>query len=81
MRIEQVQIAPIGDESLEFSATYNGQRLFYRIPAKHFHEQAMGDALLLSTLGPAMIAGLPLQVPDEYAVSSQLVANLDAIQR
>jgi hypothetical protein len=81
MLIEDVRIKPIDRDRVEVSAMCAGHSLHYRIPAKGFLRQSVGDALVLSVLAPAMRAGSSLQLPDDVPVSSQLAANLDGIQR
>ena len=81
MRIEQVQVSPIDRDRIELCAVCDGQSLHYRLPAKRFRREAVGDALVLSTLATAMRSGTPLRLPDDIPVSSRLAAELDGIQR
>ncbi|HKW80493.1 MAG TPA: hypothetical protein VJQ49_05750 [Casimicrobiaceae bacterium] len=81
MRIEQVQATPIDGDRIEVSAVCDGEPLYYRLPATRLLHQAIGDALVLSVLAPAMRAGTPLRLPDDVPVSSRLAAELDGIQR
>lgn len=81
MRIEDVRITPIDRDRVEVSAMCDGHSLHYRIPAKPFLRQSVGDALVLSALVPAMRAGSSLQLPDDIPVSSHLAANVDGMQR
>jgi hypothetical protein len=81
MLIEDVRIKPIDRDRVEVSAMCEGHSLHYRIPAKSFLPQSVGDALVVSVLAPAMRAGSILQLPDNVPVSSKLAASLDGIQR
>ena len=81
MRIEEVGIETIGEGRVELRARCEGQDLFYRVPEHKFCPQAIGDALLLSTLVPAMFHGTKLHIPQDYPVSSTLAGNLAKIQR
>ncbi|MGH8850565.1 MAG: hypothetical protein ACREYD_06195, partial [Casimicrobiaceae bacterium] len=81
MYIDDVRISSIPDDRVEVTAMCDGRSLHYRIPASHFRPQAVGDALLISTLAPAMRAMSPLHLPSNVPVSSRLVEQLDGIQR
>ncbi len=81
MLVEDVRIADIECDRAEVRATCGGQPLYFRMPASRLCRQSIGDALLLSTLVPAMRAGTTIRLPMEFPVSEQLAANLDAIQR
>jgi 7-cyano-7-deazaguanine synthase in queuosine biosynthesis len=81
MLIEDIQIKQINGDRIELSAMCDGHSLHYRLPASRFCRQAVGDAVVLSTLAPAMRAGSTIRLPDGIAVSSRLAANLDGIQR
>lgn len=81
MHIENVRITPIDRDRIEISAIYEGHSLHYRIPAKRFFRPAVGDALVLSVLAPAMRTGTILRLPQDVPVSSRLASQLDGIQR
>lgn len=80
MLIEDVRITAIQRGRVEISAICDGHSLHYRLPASNFCRQAVGDALVLSILVPAMRAGSSLQLPDDFPVSSHLAASLDGMQ-
>ncbi len=81
MLIEDVRIEPIDPDRVEVRATCGGRPLYYRLPASRLCSQAVGDALVVSVLAPAMLAGTPVRLPADFPVSSVLAANLDGIQR
>lgn len=81
MRIEDVRAAPIDGDRIEVSALCDGHSLHYRVPASRFRREAIGDALVLSVLAPAMRSSAAIHLPDGIAVSAQLASNLDGIQR
>ncbi len=81
MLIEDVRITPIDHDRVEVNATCGGRALYYRLPASRFCSQAVGDALVVSVLAPAMRAGTAVRLPDNVPVSSQLASNLEGIQR
>ena len=79
--IENVQIKRIDSGRVEVSAAYGGRSLHYRLPASRFHPQALGDAIVLSVLAPAMRTGAAIRLPKEFPLSSRLASSLDGIQR
>jgi len=81
MRIEDVRVTSIAADRVEVSAMCGGRSLYYRLPASHLSRQAIGDALVVSVLAPAMRAGSPIRLPDGIAISSTLAAQLDVAQR
>lgn len=81
MLVEDVRIEPFDRDRIEVRATCGGRPLYYRLPATRFCPQALGDALVVSVLAPAMLAGTPVRLPGNLPVSSVLAANLDGIQR
>jgi hypothetical protein len=81
MRIEDVRVTSIAPDRVEVSAICGGHSLYYRLPASRLARHAIGDALVVSVLAPAMRAGSPIRVPDDIAVSSTLAAQLDVAQR
>jgi hypothetical protein len=81
MLIEDVRITPIDHDRVEVNATCGGRALYYRLPASRLCSQAIGDALVVSVLAPAMRAGTAVRLPDNVPVSSQLASNLEGIQR
>jgi len=81
MRVEDVRIEPIDCDRVEVRATCGGRPLYYRLPASRLSRQAIGDALVVSVLVPAMLAGTSVRLPTNVPVSSVLAANLDGIQR
>jgi hypothetical protein len=81
MLIEDVRVTALAGEQVEVSAACDNHRLYYRLPAARLSRSAIGDALLVSVLTPAMRAGLSIRLPGELAVSSKLVSQLDGAQR
>jgi hypothetical protein len=81
MLIEDLRIEPIDRDRIEVRATCGGRPLYYRLPASRFSPQAVGDALVISVLAPAMLGGTSVRLPANIPVSSQLAANLEGIQR
>ena len=81
MLIEDVRIEPIDRDRIEVRATCGGRPLYYRVPASRFSSQAVGDALVVSVLAPAMLAGTSVRLPANVPVSSVLASNLAGIQR
>lgn len=81
MNVDAVEAAAIGDDRIEIRACAGDALLQVRLPSSRFSRRALGDALLLSTLVPAMRAGRTLRLPQDVPVSSQLAAALPAIQR
>ena len=81
MLVSDIQIAESSEGSTEVSAKWNGQSVYYQVPSVSFCKQALGDALVISILAPAMLAGEPIRLPDDVPVSSTLIPNLDKIQR
>ena len=81
MLVEDVRVVAIDPDRAEVGATCGGRPLYFRMPASRLCRQAIGDALLLATLVPAMRAGTAIRLPAEFPVSAQLAVNLDAIQR
>ena len=82
MRIEDVRVDAIAGHRIEVAARCAGQPPAFRVPeASGVSRSAVGDALLLCALAPAMRAGAPLQFPEDLPVSSRLASNLDGIQR
>jgi hypothetical protein len=81
MLIEDIRITPVAGDRVEVSATFGGHSLHYRLPASRLSRQAIGDALVVSVLAPAMRSGSPVRLPENIAVSSVLASHLDGIQR
>lgn len=81
MEVHAVEAAAIGEDLIEVRARAAGALLQVRLPSARFNRRALGDALVLSTLVPAMRAGSTLRLPHDVPVSSRLVAALPAIQR
>jgi hypothetical protein len=81
MVIEDVQVTPIQGSRVDVSALCDGHRLYYRLPASRLSRRAIGDALLVSALAPAMRAGSAIRLPDDLAISSPLASQLDGAQR
>jgi len=81
MLIEDVRISPLAGDRVEVSAVCGGRPLYFRLPASRFSKQAVGDALVVSVLAPAMRAGSTIRIPEGLAVSSVLAAQLDGAQR
>jgi predicted PP-loop superfamily ATPase len=80
MEITNVRVM-IEQERAEVSADCGGWPLYFRLPAARLEQPAIGDALLLSALVPAMLSGGAIRLPAEFPVSSVLAGHLDAIQR
>lgn len=81
MDVDAVEVAAIGEDLIEVRAHAGGAVLQVRLPSARFHRRALGDALVLSTLVPAMRAGSTLRLPHDVPVSARLAAALPAIQR
>jgi hypothetical protein len=81
MLIEDLRIVPLDGNRVEVSATFGGHSLHYRLPASRLCHQAIGDALVVSVLAPAMRTGAAVRLPDAVPVSSALASHLDGIQR
>lgn len=81
MDVHAIEAAAIGDHRIEVRARAGDALLQVRLPSTRFHRRALGDALVLSTLVPAMRAGSTLRLPKHVPVSSRLAAELPAIQR
>jgi hypothetical protein len=81
MLIEDLRIVPLDGNRVEVSATFGGHSLHYRLPAQRLCRQAIGDALVVSVLAPAMRTGGAVRLPDTTPVSSALASQLDGIQR
>jgi hypothetical protein len=81
MLIEDIRITPLAGDRVEVSATFGGHSLHYRLPASRLSRQAIGDALVVSVLAPAMRAGSSVRLPDAFPVSSVLASHLNGIQR
>jgi len=81
MLVEDVRIELLDRDRIEVRATCGGRPLFYRLPASRYCPQSLGDALVVSVLAPAMLAGTAVRLPANLPVSSVLAANLDGIQR
>ena len=81
MDIGDIEALDIGNGRVEVRATVAGVPLEIRLPADRFDARALGDALVVSTLVPAMRAGSTLRLPASVPVSTTLVQHLPAIQR
>lgn len=81
MKVENVRVESLKDGRIELRAAWGDQEFYYRLPSDSFNHEAIGDALLLSTLAPAMRRGAPLIIPKDYPVSSYLLGHLDRLQR
>ena len=81
MDIGDIEALDIGAGRVEVRATVAGVPLEIRLPADRFDARALGDALVVSTLVPAMRAGSTLRLPTSVPVSTTLVQHLPAIQR
>ena len=81
MEFQSVETEAIDDDRIEVRARVGAARLELRLPSRRFSPRALGDALVLSALVPAMREGSALRLPDDLPVSSCLVAALPAIQR
>lgn len=81
MDIGQVCIRECDGDRVEVAAEAGGRPLFVRMPRARLARDAVGDALALFVLIPAMRAGTPLRVPPAYPVSSRLAEALPGIQR
>lgn len=80
MLVENVSIERIENSRLEVKAVCGGEDLYFRFPGARFRQEGVGDAILLSTLLPAMVGGSDVKIPHEFPVSSRLAKNLDWIQ-
>jgi hypothetical protein len=81
MELHSVAAIAAGDGNVEVRASAGDARLEVRLPSRHFNRRALGDALVLSALVPAMRAGGTLRLPRDVPVSTRLIAALPAIQR
>ncbi len=81
MELHSVAAAEDGAGHVAVRASAGDARLEVRLPSSRFNRRALGDALVLSALVPAMRAGSTLRLPRDVPVSSRLVAALPAIQR
>ncbi len=80
MQISDVRITEIDSERVEVSARCMEHVLYFRLPQSRFRREAIGDALVLAVLAPAMRAGSAIRGSDEFPVSAQLFSQLDVIQ-
>ena len=80
IEIEDISVVEIDSERVEVSARCLEHVLYFRLPQSRLCHQAIGDALVLAVLAPAMRAGSTIRLPEPYQVSSRLVSQLDAIQ-
>jgi hypothetical protein len=81
MELHSVAAAEDGAGHVAVRASAGDARLEVRLPSSRFNRRALGDALVLSALVPAMREGGTLRLPPDVPVSSRLVAALPAIQR
>ena len=81
MDVGDVAITTLADGRVEVGASAGGLPLYFRLPAEAFNPRALGDALLLATLVPAMRSGGTLRLPPGVPVSSVLLAAVPGIQR
>jgi hypothetical protein len=80
MELDSVAVVAAG-EDVEVRASAGDARLELRLPSRRFDRRALGDALVVSALVPAMRAGGTLRLPRDVPVSTHLIAALPTIQR
>jgi hypothetical protein len=78
--VKDINIVEIVPGVVELSAGFLGQTVYFRLPEEHFFREAVGDALLLAVLAPAMRTGSAIRIPAQYPVSRVLIEHLDGIQ-
>ncbi|MCL4762416.1 MAG: hypothetical protein KJ018_11695 [Burkholderiales bacterium] len=81
MDIHDVDVATLADGIAEVRATAGARTLRIRLPAARLAHRAIGDALLLTVLVPAMREGTTVRLPRDVPVSSTLADALPGIQR